>query len=194
MPFEYYAENHDWDMTFRAAWNLLGSAQVVKNAKDFKLKNEQEFSLLTGAMLLSFCAIESYITSIAFSMSKDEKYKGFNYLRYKKLRNFWEKVEMVCDSVGISHDQSAQPFKTIETMRKWRNSLVHASPYSIGKAVIVETKDASELHAQLRDQEYTRTVTIEEANSFYNATFQLINLVEKASGLNPRAMCSYKIL
>jgi hypothetical protein len=62
MPFEYYAENHDWDLTLRASWNLLMSAQAVQRAKNIERKSEQGFSFLTGAMLLSFCAIESYVT------------------------------------------------------------------------------------------------------------------------------------
>jgi len=194
MPFEYYAENHDWDLTLRASWNLLMSAQAVKRAKDYERKGEQEFSFLTGAMLLSFCAIESYITSIAFSMSRDKKYKGFNYRQYKGQYNFWNKILMVCNSLGITIDQSSEPFKTIEAMRKWRNSLVHASPYSIETVLIVETKDSKELHDKLNDWEYTRTVRVEEAKAFYHATINLINLVKKASGLDPRAMCSYKAM
>ncbi|MGH7205763.1 MAG: hypothetical protein ACREI2_06095 [Nitrospiraceae bacterium] len=194
MPFEYYAENHDWDLTVRASWNLLMSAQAVKRAKDFKQKNEQEFSFLTGAMLLSFCAVESYITSVAFSMSRDERYKGFNYRQYKRQNKVWDKIQMVCNALRIRADQSSEPFKTIEAMRKWRNSLVHASPYSIETVQIVQTKDSRELHDRLKDQPYTATVRIEEAKSFYDATIQLIDLVKKASGLDPRAMCSYKVL
>lgn len=194
MPFEYYAENHDWDLTVRASWNLLMSAQAVKRAKDFEQKNEQEFSFLTGAMLLSFCAVESYITSVAFSMSRDERYKGFNYRQYKRQNKFWDKIQMVCNALGINADQSSEPFKTIEAMRKWRNSLVHASPYSIETVQIVQTKDSRELHDKLKDHPYTATVRIEEAKSFYDATIQLIDLVKKASGLDPRAMCSYKVL
>ena len=145
-------------------------------------------------MLLSFCAIESYITSIAFSMSRDERYKGFNYRQYKKQNKFWDKIEMICNSLGINIDQSSEPFKTIEAMRKWRNSLVHASPYSIETVQIVETKDSRELHDKLTDHPYTKTVRIDDAKAFYHATIDLIQLVKKASGLEPRAMCSYKAM
>ena len=192
MPFEYYAENHDWAFTFRASWSLLMSAQAVKRAKNLERQNEQEFSFLTGAMLLSFCAIESYVTSIAFSMSRDDRYKGFNYLQYKRKNKLWDKIQMVCDSLGINVVQSSEPFKTIEAMRKWRNSLVHASPYSIETVLIVETKDSIELHDKIKEHPYTKTVRIDDAKAFYDATFQLIDLVKKTSGLDPRAMCSYK--
>jgi len=57
MPFEYYAENHDWDLTLRALWNLLMSGQAARN------NPEQQFSFYTGSMLLSFCAVESYMNS-----------------------------------------------------------------------------------------------------------------------------------
>jgi hypothetical protein len=192
MPFEYYAENHDWDLTARASLSLLISAQAVKAARDFEKKGEQEFSFLTGAMLLSFCAIESYITSIAFSMSRDKKYEGFNYRQYKMQKTFWNKMIMVCRSLEIIVDQSHEPFKTIESMRKWRNALVHVSPYSIETVLIVKTKDSIELHDKIKEPSYTKTVQIDNAKAFYHATIHLINLVSKTSGLNPRAMCSYK--
>jgi hypothetical protein len=194
MPFEYYAENHDWDLTLRASWNLLMSAQAVQLTKNIERRNEQEFSFLAGAMLLSFCAIESYATSIAFSMSRDKRYKGFNYSKYKAQKSLWKKIEMVCISLGIDVDHSVQPFNTIEAMRKWRNSLVHASPYSIETVHIVQTKDSKELHDKLEARPYTETVRIEGAKAFYRATIDFINLVKKASGLEPSAMCSYKLL
>jgi Na+/H+ antiporter NhaC len=94
--------------------------------------------------------------------------------------------------LGINSDQSAQPFQTIEAMRTWRNSLVHASPYSIETVLIVETEDSTDLHHKIKQHPYTRTVRIDHAKAFYAATFHLIDLVKKASGLDPRAMCSYK--
>lgn len=194
MPFEYYAENHDWDMTLRASWRLLISAQSLARSTNVKDKNELEFSFLTGGMLLAFCAIESFITSIAFTMARDKRYSGFDYRRYKEQRNFWGKIEMVCNALGIAVERSTEPFKTIEAMRTWRNSLVHASPYSIETVLILETKNSTELHNKLKIQPYTKAVQIEEAKAFYDAAFQLIALVKNASGFNPRAMCSYRVI
>jgi hypothetical protein len=130
----------------------------------------------------------------AFSMSRDSRYKGFNYRQYKKQKNFWDKTEMVCNSLGINTDQSTHPFSTIGTMRNWRNSLVHASPYSIETVQIIQTQDLTELHNKLKDRPYPETVRIDDAKAFYQATNDLINLVGKASGLEPRAMCSYRLI
>lgn len=55
MTFEYYAENHDWDLTLRASGNLFMQGQAANN------NSQLQFSCLTGAMLLSFSAIESYM-------------------------------------------------------------------------------------------------------------------------------------
>jgi hypothetical protein len=53
MPVEYYAENHDWDMTLRAARYLA----VIGQAK--KLKPEHPFSCFTGSMLLRFVPLRA---------------------------------------------------------------------------------------------------------------------------------------
>lgn len=194
MPYEYTAENHDWDMTLRASWRLLISAQALARAKNVKDKNELEFSFLTGGMLLAFCAIESFVTSIAFTMARDKRYSGFDYRLYKRQKNFWDKIEMVCTALKLAVERSAEPFKTIEAMRIWRNSLVHASPYSVETVLILETTDSKELHDELKVQPYTKAVQIEEAKAFYGAAFQLIDLVKTASGFDPRAMCSYRAI
>lgn len=186
MPYEYYAENHDWDYTLMAAWNLLMAGQAA--SKDKKL----EFSCFTGSMMLSFCAIESFINSIAFSMSSSEKYKDFNYSSYRKLNTFWDKLKTIRAALEIEIDQSTGIFKTIEEMRTWRNSLVHSVPYCIETTEIQVPSESTELHTEFRDKEYTRSVTVGSAKAFYGCAFDLIELIKKTSRLDPRAMCSYK--
>ena len=170
-----------------AAWNLVMAGQAA--SKDKKL----EFSCFTGSMVLSFCAIESFVNSIAFSMPSSEKYKDFDYKKYRKLNAFWDKLKMVCAALGIEIDQSTGVFKTIEEMRMWRNSLVHFSPYSIETTEIQTPTESTELHSEFHDKEYVRSVAVEPAKAFYSCAFDLIELIKKASGLDPRAMCSYKV-
>lgn len=188
MPYEYYAENHDWDYTLMAAWNLVMAGQAA--SKDKKL----EFSSFTGSMVLSFCAIESFMNSVAFSMPSNERYKDFDYKAYRKLNSFWDKLKKICNALDIAIDQSTGVFKVIEEMRIWRNSLVHFSPYSIETTEIQDTQDSRELHTEFRYKEYTKSVSTENAKTFYSRAYDFIDLVQKKSGLNPRAMCSYKVV
>ena len=46
MPFEYYAENQDWDLTLRASGNLLcrGKQQTIIASCSFLALQEQCFS------------------------------------------------------------------------------------------------------------------------------------------------------
>ncbi len=79
MAYEYSAENHDWDLTLRASWNLLMSGQAADQMANLERKNEQVFSFFTGSMLLAFCAIESFTSSVAFSMPDHDSFKNFDY-------------------------------------------------------------------------------------------------------------------
>ena len=188
MPFEYYAENHDWDLTLRASWNLLMAGQVAKNS------NEMQFSCFTGAMLLSFCAVESFMNSTAFSMSRDKKYENFEYSEYNRRRRFWDRLEMICGELEIPINKAKGIFHTIEEMRKWRNSLVHTSPYSIELTTIVDTKDSKELHRKFKNKEYTKSMEVKLAKKYYKSALDFVDLIKNASGFEPRAMCSYKVL
>jgi len=188
MPFEYSAENHDWDLTLGASYDLLMQGQTTPD------NTKLEFSNFTGSMLLSFSAIESFINSVAFLMPRGDKYKEFNYSEYKELQRFWDKLDLVCENLGIEVDKSKGTFQVIEQMRGWRNSLVHSSPYSIEITEITETKDSRNLHKSYEHREYPRSVIVDKAIKFYNSARELITLIEKSSGIEPRTMCSYKAL
>lgn len=186
MPFEYYAENHDWDLTLRASWNLLMSGQAARN------NPEQQFSCYTGSMLLSFCAVESYMNSIAFTMSRDGKYKEFSYSEYNELIRFWDRLEELCQKLEIAINKSSGTFQVIEQMRGWRNSLVHSIPYSIETTEIVETKESRKLHKKYEDRAYTKSVSLKNVKKFYQSAIEVIEMIKSASGIDPRAMCSYR--
>lgn len=78
-------------------------------------------------------------------------------------------------------------------MQIWRNALSHASPYEIEKTEIQDTvKDSPKLHVPFHDKEYARSVNVNDAKKFYSTAFDYIDLVKKASGIEPRASCTYK--
>ncbi len=167
MSFEYSAENHDWDLTLTASRNLLMFGQAVIGMSENKRKKEQELSLLTGSMLLAFCSIESFITSIAFSMSHNEKYKDFNYAEYKELQRFWDKLEKVCSTLGFQIDKSQGMFQMIRNMQLWRNALCHASPYEIEKKIIIDTpNEPHRIHKPFYNKEYVKLVTLIQPKIF----------------------------
>jgi len=188
MPCEYTAENHDWDLTLRASWNLVMAGQIAKGKPDLP------FSFLTGGMILAFCAIESFINSMAFSMSADGRYPNFDYARYVKQQTFWKRFRMLASNLGIKVDLAVEPFCTMERMRLWRNSLVHSSPYRIETTFLPEPADSVKLHRCFRSKEFGRAVTIANARLFFECVWQVIDLLKKESGLDPRPMCTYRVL
>lgn len=192
MPYEYSAENHDWDLTLRSAAELVKLAQVVKRLPD-KDANIQEFSCLTGSMVLSFCSIESYATSVAFTMSKMTEYEGFDFDKYRRLRTFWEKLEMVCGAIPIEVDKSKGVFQKIAKMQKWRNLVTHASPYEISKTKITNTSDTHALHRPMMHKNYPQNTNIESAISYYNTALGFVNLVKEKTGIEPHAQVVYKV-
>lgn len=190
---EYSAESHDWDLTLRAAWCLLMAGQKALAHRKPKESAEVEFSCFTGSMLLSFCAIESFSASIAFSMPRGNRFQTFDYAKYEKVRNFWPKLEMLCKAIPYSIDRSDGLFKTIGEMQQWRNRVTHAAPYAIEKTAIGKTVDSPTLHKPFHDREYTRRVNVENAKRFYTAAYEYVDLMRGLTGLEPRAQASYKI-
>jgi hypothetical protein len=132
MP-EYFAENHDWDLTLRAAWSLLMLGQTQHNWREPISAREKEFSCLTGSMLLSFCAIESFSASIAFSMPREARFKNFDYDQYRKSSRFWTKIELIFGAIPYAVDKSRGLFQMVGQMQEWRNLVTHSSPYEIAK-------------------------------------------------------------
>jgi hypothetical protein len=161
MPHQYSSENHDWDLTLRAAWSLLMSGQAVKYLPTPGTVEEKEFSCFLGSMLLSFSAIESFSASVAFSMPRIERFRNFNFERYRRTMQFWNKIEMLCEAIPYTIDKSQGLFQFIRTMQEWRNLVTHSRPYEIKKTEIENTTDAPlSLHKPFLDQEYTWRVNM----------------------------------
>lgn len=189
MAYEYEAENHDWDMTLRAAWKLVMTGQAVA-----KQDAELSFSCFAGSMLLSFCAIESLLNSVAFKMAQGDKFSQFDHGKYLKHRGIWQKLNAIGQHAGISIDKSIDPFKKFEEMRVWRTAIVHSKPYGVDRTTIDVPSASKDLHVNFHSQQYTRSVTSECAQSFYGCAFDVTDLVIKSTGIYPRPSCTYKVL
>ena len=194
MAHEYSAENHDWDLTLRAAWCLVVAAQVPDTASAPYSEGEKRFGCLTGSMLLSFCAIESFSASIAFSMPGEDRFKDFDFNMYRQKRAFWDKIDLIFEAIPHPVDKSHGLFQTIGRMQGWRNLVTHAFPYEIGKTEIANTSsEPTKLHAPFHNKQYSRRVTLEGAKEFYSTALAYIELLRDLTGIEPRATVTYAL-
>jgi hypothetical protein len=193
MPHEYSAENHDWDLTMHAAFELVQIGNIM-DKKPRTGNMSMGFSAFTGSMLLSFSAIESFSASVAFSMPQTDKYRAFDFEAYRRERTFWGKLEMLFTATGQTFDKSQGLFQTVSQMQRWRNLVTHASPYRIEKIEIENTTTAvGRVHKPKHIKEYTRSVNRQTASKFYQAAFDYIEYLKSGSGLEPRAQAVFKI-
>lgn len=193
MTIEYSAENHDWDLTFRSAWTLLGLAGSTQEFGCPPSKAEQSFACLSGSMMLSFASIESFSASVAFSMPKQDRWASFDFGKYRRAQRFWDKIEMIFEALDSPIDKSQGLFQCIAKMQDWRNLVAHSSPYEIEPTQLKQSGEAGALHRPFRHKEYTRRVTTEAAVEFYQAAFDYIDLLKGLAGIEPRAMAVYGV-
>lgn len=112
MLHEYSAENHDWDLTLRAAFELFEVGRDM-DQRPRTGNMSMGFSAFTGSMLLSFSAIESFSASVAFSMPQTDKFKAFDFEAYRRERTFWGKLNMLSPRqirLSISQKACFKPF------------------------------------------------------------------------------------
>lgn len=194
MPYEYSAQNHDWDLTLHAAGELIKIGLVMdKRPKTGNLS--MGFSFFTGGMVLSFAAIESFSASVAFLMRSDERFGGFDYEQYRQGRRFWDKMQLLMSAAGIEIDKRHGMFRDIGQMQQWRNLVTHSSPYEIEPTEIQDSVKAPlKLHQKTRHLDYARMADPKNATRFYNTAAGYIEMVKGRSGLEPYASASYKAL
>jgi len=194
MSHSYSAENHDWDLTLRAAWSLVMMGQAVSHLPTGANIKEREFASFTGSMLLSFCAIESFSASVAFSMPHEDRFNTLDFEKYNRTSRFWDKMEMLCHAIPYQIDKSQGLFQTIAEMQRWRNLVTHASPYRVEPTDIANTTSAPRrLHKPFHGKEYTRRVDLENAKKFYDCAYEYIQLIKQLTGMEPRAMAQYTV-
>ena len=193
MPHEYSAQIHDWDLTLRAAHDLLMTGQFMGRIPTTGTLSKG-FSCLAGSMLLSFCVIESFSASVAFSMPSDDRFRDFDFKKYKQASRFWDKIEMLCGEIQIEIDKSQGLFQKIGEMQQWRNLVTHASPYDIRPTIVTDTvKAPGKLHEPFKHKDYARITDVKNAKIFYSTAFDYITKITTHSGIDPRASVSYKI-
>lgn len=189
----YSAENHDWDLTLKAAHMLLESgfhSDLIPRTGNLSMG----FAHFTGSMMLSFCAIESYSASIALTMSNDNNYESFDHSAYQNCRRFKDKLNLIFSAIPYSPDWSQGLFQKITKMQEWRNLVAHASPYKIDETEIPNTTSAPrKLHKPFEAKSYLRLTELKPAKEFYETACEYISLIESLTNLNPRAQVRYVV-
>lgn len=191
MSYVYSAQNHDWDLTLHAASELI-KAGIYMDQKPREGTLSMGFSYLTGGMVLSFAAIESFSASVAFCMASDPRYLDFDFDAYRKTFRFDAKMKTLMKAADIEVDWGSGLFQRIATMQRWRNLVTHATPYQITPTQIDAPSYSPALHtAKHHALEYARSCDIETAREFYAAAFDFIKLVKDKTGINPCASATY---
>ncbi len=127
-------------------------------------------------------------------MPHDERFKAFDFSRYKKTSRFWEKLELLFGAIPYEIDKSQGLFQDIGEMQEWRNLVTHASPYEIEKTIIPDTTKApGRLHAPYAMKMYTRRVKLQSAKKFYQTAVSFVTLVTELTGIEPRATVTYVV-
>ncbi|UFW65814.1 hypothetical protein RlegWSM1455_07265 [Rhizobium laguerreae] len=194
MPYEYSAQNHDWDMTLYAAAELI-KAGLIADRRPKTGNMSMGFSFFTGGMVLSFAAVESFSASVAFTMPSTPGYETFDFKAYQSARRFWDKMTILCSAAGIVADKSQGLFQRIEQMQQWRNLVTHAQPFEIEPTVIQSTaKEPGKLHKKHHRKDYLRSAEPEPARLFYRTAVEYIDLLKEKTGIDPRASASYRVL
>jgi hypothetical protein len=172
----YRFENHDWDMTLHAARRL------AEMGRDAAGDRSAAFSCSTGAMLLSFCAVESFANSVAFARFGGERGDS-RYRAYLRARGLKAKLAVVCKNLEIPLDWGIEPWTTIDKMRTWRNALVHTSPYVIESDTELSNSEARRRESELGFYNYPIEVTANRGVEFFNAAHSFIEKIESALGI-----------
>lgn len=187
----YSAENHDWDLTLYAACELLQVGKILDQTPSTG-SLPKGFSAYVGSMILSFASIESFSASVAFAMPQTSQFESFDFEGYRKSSQFSTKLEMLFDALGQPIDKSQGIFQDIEAMRKWRNLVVHASPYQIEPVPVENTTNPPSKNSK-KGLQYAHSANIQKATKFYRTASEYIELLKDGSGLEPHASITYQL-
>lgn len=188
MNWEYYYENHDWDMTLASAKELLDAGNRVP----VSATENRSISYYTASMLLAFCSVESFVNSLAFLLHNAGA-KGFNYKRYGRISGIWNRLQFVAQALNYEVDQKRQPYSTFARMRDWRNELVHSKPFSIEPKLIADPSDARDLTHDGAKSSY-KLASRQQARRFCRCAHVIIARFHRASNLVPTTFVTYRNL
>jgi len=205
--YDYKSSIHNWDMTLEMAKQLICVGKISGEDKlDLGSKIDKFFEgtglvnsgglksgMLTGGMIMSHCAVESFVTSAADMLTGYEGFPDFRDERFKKERAFWDRLKMVYKHVNIEVNKNKEPFKGLFQLHMWRLAVVHSKPIYVA-AKNVDPGDRGffdELHNSHEERDYLRDVNDKNASDYYQAASDVIRIFIDETGLRPTTGAVY---
>jgi len=182
---KFSSEHHNWDMTVAASSHLVVAGRLADG--------HHSFSAFTGSMVLAVAGLESFLNSVGYSISKSGC--GLNFEKFEK-KPIGAKVDFILQQYKIEIDRNERPYVTISEAVVWRHSLVHSKPSYVEEVQIGNMSEVAGLPVQHSSQSYQYAPYenhVNEANAdrFNRDVVQIIELIKDASGIDPRAQCTY---
>lgn len=180
-------ENHDWDLTMKAAFMLLENGYALDQQPRTGTLS-MGFAHFTGSMMLSFAGIESFSASTAFCMSRDAKFAHLDYEQYRRHRYFKDKIEYLFANIPAPVDWSQGLFQKIKEMQDWRNLVAHSSPYGYD-----ETTPKKGSQQKTNSKTYLDRVQLIPANTYYGTAVKYIEHLEALTGIRPTTHAVFQV-
>ena len=161
-------EHHDWDLTFRAATDLLKLGLSSS-------EHGQKFACLSGAMVLTVASLESFMNSMGHGTGL-----GLSWDSYQRLPVI-DKLRVIGKMIGIAVNVGHEPYQSVVEAFRWRNDLLHSKPEIVtGLEVDAESlEDVREKTERALPRKYEFKVNESTANRFHAKICEVIALFQK---------------
>ena len=138
-----------------------------------------------SCLVFSAFSLEAYLNFFGVKLVKNWDKKGMERM------NFPNKSKLIFETLGVKYDWSQEPFKSVDVLKSFRNTIAH------GKPMVQEYDNIVELPQNELDRPYELTpewealCTHESTLAIYDAVEKIIRLMREASGLEPFDMLTH---
>ncbi|OHV70958.1 hypothetical protein LCM4577_01970 [Mesorhizobium sp. LCM 4577] len=114
--------------------DLANAAFYFKERISGRLKNDDREGIGIEMM--------ACLTMIAFAVEARMNFLGYKLIeKWKERAPFMVKVEKVTRRLGVAPDYGERPYKTIESLKNFRDTLAHGKPLEIRRDLEVEATE-----------------------------------------------------
>lgn len=94
--------------------------------------------------------IMACLTMIAFAVEAKINFLGYRLIpNYPERAPYWEKVKKVTSQLGVKFDNTTRPYKTIASLKDFRDTLAHGKPLNLNAS-----KEVVTTHEELEQRGY----------------------------------------
>jgi hypothetical protein len=150
-------QHHDWDRTLISAKALTELGIATGDA-------ELSFASLTGGMVLTVAALESFLNSMGYGEALSISWDSYQLLPLV------DKLKLMGSRLGFKINMGRAPYDTIAEAVRWRNDLLHSKPqtaYGISIDDSANTGESTKGVGKALDRKYEFRVTPENAKRFH---------------------------